>query len=119
MTKGREVGLDAALAAARALIGKARHPVALVSSWASNEELQAFQAAFGARFACFVKADHQPAEGEVVQDELLIRADKNPNGDTARALFGDAAPHASRPTPTSCWCGARAPTSPACRAACR
>jgi len=92
MTKGREVGLDAALAAARALIGKARHPVALVSSWASNEELQAFKAAFGARFTCFVKADHQPVEGEVVQDGLLIRADKNPNGDTARALFGDAAP---------------------------
>jgi NADH-quinone oxidoreductase subunit G len=90
MAKGREVPLEAALSAARTLIAKARHPVALVSSWGSNEELQAFQQAFDGRFTCFVKRDHLPAEGEVVEDELLIRADKNPNGHTARALFGDA-----------------------------
>ena len=36
-------------------------------------------AALGARFACFVKADQQPAPGEVLEDDLLIRADKNPN----------------------------------------
>jgi NADH-quinone oxidoreductase subunit G len=90
MTRGREVTLDVALSAARALFGKARQPVALVSSWASNEELQAFADAFGSRFTAFVKADHAPAEGEVVQDDLLIRADKNPNGHGARALFGSA-----------------------------
>jgi NADH-quinone oxidoreductase subunit G len=89
MTKGREVALSAALAAARTLIAKARHPVALISSWGSNEELQAFEAALGERFTCFVKADHQPVDGEVVQDGLLIRADKNPNGRRARELFGD------------------------------
>jgi NADH-quinone oxidoreductase subunit G len=88
MTKGCEVALSAALTAARALIDKARHPVALVSSWGSNEELQALQAALGDRFSCFVKADHQPVDGEVVQDDLLIRADKNPNGRPARELFG-------------------------------
>jgi NADH-quinone oxidoreductase subunit G len=88
MTKGREVALSAALTAARALIDKARQPVALVSSWGSNEELQALQAALGDRFSCFVKADHQPVDGEVVQDDLLIRADKNPNGRPARELFG-------------------------------
>lgn len=92
MTRGREVTLDAALAAARALIAKARRPVALVSSWGSNEELQAFRDALGHRFTCFVKTDHQPAAGEVIEDELLIRADKNPNGRSARALFGDHAP---------------------------
>ena len=90
MARGREVPFDEALVQARALIAKARRPVALVSSWGSNEELQAFKVAFGERFACFVKADHQPADGEVVADELLIRADKNPNGHTARALFGSA-----------------------------
>jgi NADH-quinone oxidoreductase subunit G len=90
MIKGREVALQAALDAARALIAKARHRVALVSSWASDEELQAFEAALGSRFTCFVKTDHQPAEGEVVEDDLLIRADKNPNGHGARALFGSA-----------------------------
>jgi NADH-quinone oxidoreductase subunit G len=92
MTKGREVPLETALQAARALIERARHPVALVSSWGSDEELRAFKDALGSRFACFVKRDHVPAEGEVVQDELLIRADKNPNGHTARELFGSAEP---------------------------
>lgn len=90
MLKGREVTFDAAVSAARALIGKARRPVALASSWGSNEELRACMAALGARFSTFVKADHQPAEGEVVQDDFLIRADKNPNHHTARALFGHA-----------------------------
>jgi NADH-quinone oxidoreductase subunit G len=90
MTKGREVNLDSALLAARSLIQKARHPVALVSSWGSNEELRSFMAAFGTRFECFVKSDHACAEGEVLQDELLIRADKNPNHHGARTLFGDA-----------------------------
>jgi NADH-quinone oxidoreductase subunit G len=89
MSKGREVALNTALAAARALIAKARHPVALISSWGSNEELEAFQAALGDRFECFVKTDHQPVDSEVLQDDLLIRADKNPNGRRARALFGD------------------------------
>lgn len=89
MTKGREVPLGTASAAARALIAKARHPVALVSSWGSNEELDAFDAALGDRFDCFVKADHLPAQQEVLQDDLLIRADKNPNGRRARELFGE------------------------------
>jgi len=90
MRKGRAVALDEALDAAAGLIARARHPVALVSSWGSDEELAAFRDTLGPRFACFVKADHVTADGEVVQDELLIRADKNPNGRTARALFGDA-----------------------------
>jgi len=88
MRKGRAVALDEALAAARELIGRARHLVALVSSWASDEELAAFGDALGGRFSCFVKDDHLSADGEVVEDELLIRADKNPNGRTARARFG-------------------------------
>jgi NADH-quinone oxidoreductase subunit G len=91
MRKGRAVALDEALAAARELIGRARHPVALVSSWASDEELAAFGDALGRRFSCFVKDDHLPAEGEVVEDELLIRADKNPNGRAARERFGHRA----------------------------
>jgi NADH-quinone oxidoreductase subunit G len=89
MRKGRVVALDEALAAARELIGRARRPVALVSSWGSDEELAAFGDALSGRFSCFVKDDHLPAEGEVVEDELLIRADKNPNGRAARERFGD------------------------------
>jgi len=92
MLKGRLATLEEAAAAARRLIGQARAPVALVSSWGSNEELAAFKDALGDRFSCFVKADHQPAADEVVHDELLIRADKNPNTATAQQLFGSAPP---------------------------
>ena len=50
MLKGKPVALDAALDAARRLIAAAKHPVALVSSWGSNEELAAFAGALGGRF---------------------------------------------------------------------
>jgi NADH-quinone oxidoreductase subunit G len=90
MLKGREVSPDQAAAAARALISESGRPVALVSSWGANEELAAFKQALGDRFTCFVKRDCLPAAGEVVEDELLIRADKNPNTATAQQLFGSA-----------------------------
>jgi NADH-quinone oxidoreductase subunit G len=90
MLKGQPTDLPGAIAAARGLIAGAKQPAALVSSWGSNEELAAFAGAFRDRFATFVKADHLPADGEPLQDDLLIRADKNPNTAGARALFGDA-----------------------------
>jgi NADH-quinone oxidoreductase subunit G len=90
MRKGAPATLDEALATARGLISAARHPVALVSSWASNEELEAFRCAFGDRFTVFVKRDHQPVPGETIEDDFLIRADKNPNVAGARAVFGAA-----------------------------
>ena len=92
MLKGEPVALDAAVEAARRLLEGARRPVALVSSWGSNEELEAFQRAFGGRVRAFVKEDSAPAPGETVEDDLLIRADKNPNTAAARALFGDVPP---------------------------
>jgi NADH-quinone oxidoreductase subunit G len=87
MCGGAPVATAAALEAARRLVGGAKHPVALVSSWASNEELAAFRAALGTRFAAFVKRDRAPQPGEVVEDDFLIRADKNPNTTGALALF--------------------------------
>jgi NADH-quinone oxidoreductase subunit G len=90
MLKGTPVALELALDAARALIASARRPVALVSSWASNEELAAFKATLANRFACFVKTDWLPQPGERVEDDVLIKADKNPNSKAARALFGNA-----------------------------
>ena len=87
MLKGKPVALSAAIDAARGLIDAARHPVALVSSWGSNEEIAAFNGALGARMTAFVKEDWTPAPGERLEDNLLIRADKNPNTTTARALF--------------------------------
>ena len=90
MQKGRPVALAEATAEARRLIAAASRPVALVSSWGSNEELDAFKAALGSAFTCFVKPDHQPEPGEVLEDDVLIRADKNPNTARARELFGAA-----------------------------
>jgi NADH-quinone oxidoreductase subunit G len=87
LRKGKVTELSAALDSARALIQAARRPVALVSNWASNEELAALSSALGSRFACFVKTDVEPQPGELLQDELLIRPDKNPNTAGARALF--------------------------------
>src|SRR6185503_14141375 len=47
----------------------------------------AFAAALGARFNVRVKADRVPEPGEPVEDDFLIRADKNPNTAGARARF--------------------------------
>ncbi len=87
LRKGQPVEPQAAIAAARSLIQDAHRPVALVSSWGSNEELAAFQQALGGRFSSFVKTDCEAEPGEVLEDDLLIRADKNPNRAAALALF--------------------------------
>jgi len=87
MVKGVAAAPHWALEHARDLLAEARHPVALVSSWASNEELAAFHAAFGNRFAAWTKTDHRPSPGECIEDELLIKPDKNPNHRGALALF--------------------------------
>jgi NADH-quinone oxidoreductase subunit G len=92
MLKGKPVDLPAAVDAARKLIDAAKRPIALVSNWGSNEELAAFKRALGSRFETFVKSDRQPEPGERLEDELLIRRDKNPNTAGARALFGGASP---------------------------
>lgn len=91
MVSGRAVDCSEAIAKAATLLSDARRVVALVSSWGSNEELAAFQqsvaASLGERLTAWVKADHQPMPGEVVEDDILIRADKNPNRRAALALF--------------------------------
>jgi len=91
MQKGKPVELAVALVEARKLIAEAKHPVALVSNWGSNEELVACHEALNGRFATFVKHDHAPQPGERLEDDLLIRPDKNPNTFGARAVFGEAA----------------------------
>jgi len=87
MLHGQVVELEAAVAAARTLIAAARRPVALVSSWGSNEELAAFHRALGGRFSCHVKTDWLPHAEETVEDDILIKADKNPNRAAATALY--------------------------------
>ena len=93
MLKGRPVNLAAALDEARRIISSARHCVALVSNWGSNEELEAFKQYLGEVFHSFVKEDWRAEPGERIEDDLLIRADKNANTARARELFGTAEPH--------------------------
>jgi len=57
LLKGQPTTLGEAIAAAHRLIGQAKRPAALVSSWGSNEELAAFKATLGDRFDCSVKSD--------------------------------------------------------------
>ncbi|MBL0939477.1 MAG: (2Fe-2S)-binding protein [Gemmatimonadaceae bacterium] len=86
--------LEAALDRAAGLIAGAKKGVVLVSSWASNEELEALRSAFADRlssnWSARVKFDHVPQPGETVEDDILITSDKNPNRRGALALFGDA-----------------------------
>lgn len=87
MQRGVAVDLSVATTEAARLLASAKHPVVLVSSWASNEELAAFHATFGNRVHGFVKADHLPQPGETIEDHLLIKPDKNPNRRAALALY--------------------------------
>jgi NADH-quinone oxidoreductase subunit G len=87
MLKGKPTELATAIAAARSLLAAAKHPVAILSSWGSNEEFAAFKAALGNRCASHLKTDWVPEPGEPVEDDLLIRRDKNPNTAGARAIF--------------------------------
>ncbi len=91
LLKGSQVPMMQAIEAARTLLDQAGKRVALVSSWGSNEELRAFRNSLGGDFSCFVKPDHLPGGGEIVEDDLLIRADKNPNTRAGQGLFGTAA----------------------------
>ncbi len=86
MQEGRPVELSVAIAAARRLIQDASHPVAFVSNWGSNEELEAFRQSLGARFKAFVKQDWLPQPGERLEDDLLIQPDKNPIPRRQRAV---------------------------------
>jgi len=87
MLAGKPVATLEAIEAARSLVACARNPVALVSNWGSNEELAAFAQALAARFTVRVKTDWAPQPGEVVEDAILIRADKNPNTAGACSRF--------------------------------
>ncbi len=91
MVSGKAVTADEAVAQAQRLLAQARKPAVLVSAHGSNEELDALQSALGSRLTAYVRQDNQPAPGEVVEDHLLIKADKNPNSFGVRQRFGQAA----------------------------
>jgi NADH-quinone oxidoreductase subunit G len=75
------------IARARQLLAAASNPAVLVSTHASNEELDVLQSLLGG-IAAYAHTDHVAATGEVVADERLIRADKNPNRRGVEERFG-------------------------------
>src|SRR6185369_11254738 len=77
-----------AVAAAQRLLFDAAKPAAIVSPWGSNEELAAFKSTFGNRFTVYTAQGREPEAGEVIEDRLLIKADKSPNSHSVEALFG-------------------------------
>jgi NADH-quinone oxidoreductase subunit G len=89
LVDGRPAAVDEALAVARRLLSGAQRPAALVSAHASNAELDAFAAVLGSRFSVYANEDCVPVPGDVLDDHLLIRADKNPNRQGVAARFGD------------------------------
>jgi NADH-quinone oxidoreductase subunit G len=93
---GQPVSTAQAVEHARRLLTSAKSPLALVSSWGSNEELEAFNRHIGTRMRCVVKADRNAEPGERIEDDLLIRADKNPNTRRALELFGEPAADAAQ-----------------------
>src|SRR5438034_400827 len=64
LRNGKPVDLLPAIETARRLIDAAKHRVAIVSSWGSNEELHTFHRMLGARFTAYFKADHRAVPGE-------------------------------------------------------
>lgn len=88
MVEGKPCSLDDAIAAAQRLILDTNKPAAIVSAWASNEELAAFKSALASWLTVYSGADQEPEAGEVIEDQLLIKADKNPNRYSVEALFG-------------------------------
>lgn len=86
--RGFEASESELFTEAQKLVSAAARPAAVVSAHASNEELQAFQAALGSKLTVYTREDCQPQEGEVVEDDVLIMADKNPNSKGVEALFG-------------------------------
>jgi NADH-quinone oxidoreductase subunit G len=85
--KGIVATVDDTLAAVRKLLAEAKNPAALVSAHASNEELEIFKTTLGSRMQIYTREDYAPSADEVLQDDFLIRADKNPNSTGLHALF--------------------------------
>lgn len=100
MVAGAAATVDRAIAAAAELIASASKPVALVSSWSSNEELAAYNAMLAPSFTNYVKSDWLPVPGERIEDDVLIKPDKNPNGFAARALYPALPSEAAQAIPT-------------------
>ncbi len=87
LIRGRAVSPEEVIGEIAGLLAKALKPAILVSSHASNEELAACKNALAGRVEFYTRRDLKPQPGEVLEDAILIRADKNPNSAGVGALF--------------------------------
>ncbi|MEY2919201.1 MAG: hypothetical protein RL261_506 [Pseudomonadota bacterium] len=84
---GKPASVGEAMTEARRLLAAAQNPALLVSSHASNEELDVLKSLLGS-VPAYLHRDCVPVEGEVLEDALLIKADKNPNRRGVEERFG-------------------------------
>jgi NADH-quinone oxidoreductase subunit G len=91
LIRGAAATIDDVIEETRRLLFRANNPAALVSVHASNEELAAFKDALSDKLTVYTRQDNSPETGDVIEDSILIRADKNPNSAGVQALFGQKA----------------------------
>lgn len=87
LIQGKAASPEEVISETAALLARAAKPALLVSAHASNEELAACKAALEGRVQFYTRRDLTPQPGEVVEDNILIRADKNPNSAGVGVLF--------------------------------
>ena len=100
MQKGKPVELAAAIAAARQLIADAKQAVALVSSGARTRSSPRSRRRSAGASRRSSSATTCRSRAKWLEDDLLIRADKNPNTAAARRLFGEPAAEPAFPAGT-------------------
>lgn len=87
MVRAFKASEDEMFVAISELLEKAKNTAAIVSSHASNEELTAFKPLSG-EMTVYVREDYMTEPGEVQQDDILVRGDKNPNRKGAENILG-------------------------------
>jgi len=87
LVHGAAVPIDDAIEETKRLLSQAKNPAILVSAHASNEELAALKSALWGKVVVYTRQDNTPQPGQVVEDSILIRGDKNPNSAGVQALF--------------------------------
>ncbi len=115
MLKGKAVAFDAAVGAARRLLAEAKHPVALVSSWGSNEELEAFKRHLGGALHGVRQAGPPAAARRARRGRHPHPRRQEPEHDARRARCSATPRSRSTRAPTWSSSGARASTSRGCR----
>ncbi|HJV35098.1 2Fe-2S iron-sulfur cluster-binding protein [Geomonas sp.] len=87
LIRGVEATAEQALEKALQLLRGASRPAVVLSSHASNEELDAFRDTLALQVTVYTRDDVAVQADEVLEDDFLIRADKNPNSHGVHQRF--------------------------------